>query len=83
MNPLFMDSAFCNHKYNHSFNIIEHEDIEEGINTFLKKHKTELLIMIAGKRNFITKMFEPSYTKKMTDQTKIPFDFESVILKNI
>ncbi len=59
-------------KYNHSFNIIEKDDIEEGINKFLKKHKTDLLIMVARKRNFFTKIFEPSHTKKMTYQTKIP-----------
>lgn len=59
-------------KYNHSFNIIEQEDIEEGINNFLKKHKTDLLVMIARKRNFITKIFDPSHTKKMMHQTKIP-----------
>ena len=59
-------------KYNHSFNIIEKDDIEDGINKFLKKHATDLLIMVARKRNFITTIFEPSHTKKMTHQTKIP-----------
>ncbi len=59
-------------KYNHSFNFIAKDDIEEGINKFLKKHKTDLLIMVARKRNFITAIFEPSHTKKMTHQTKIP-----------
>jgi hypothetical protein len=59
-------------KYNHSFNIIERDDIEEGINKFLKNHPTDLLIMVAKKRNFITKIIEPSHTKKMTYQTKIP-----------
>jgi nucleotide-binding universal stress UspA family protein len=59
-------------KYNHSFNIIERDDIEEGISKFLKNHPTDLLIMIARKRNFITKIIQPSHTKKMTYQTKIP-----------
>ncbi|HEY5369979.1 MAG TPA: universal stress protein [Hanamia sp.] len=59
-------------KYNHSFNIIERDDIEEGINKFLKKHPTDLLVMVARKRNFIHKILEPSHTEKMTGQTKIP-----------
>jgi len=59
-------------KYNHSFNIIERNDIEEGIDRFLKSHPTNLLIMIARKRNFISKIIQPSHTKKMTYQTKIP-----------
>jgi nucleotide-binding universal stress UspA family protein len=59
-------------KYNHSFNIIEKDDVEEGIFSFLRKHPTDLLVMIARKRGFINKMFEPSHTKKMTSQTKIP-----------
>lgn len=59
-------------KYNHSFNIVERDDIEEGIFRFLRKHPTDLLVMVARKRGFINKMFEPSHTKKMTDQTKIP-----------
>lgn len=59
-------------KYNHSFNIIERDDVEEGIFRFLRKHPTDLLVMVARKRSFIHKIFEPSHTKKMTDQTKIP-----------
>jgi len=59
-------------KYNHSFNIIERDDVEEGIFEFLRKHPTDLLVMVARTRGFINKMLEPSHTKKMTSQTKIP-----------
>ncbi len=59
-------------KYNYFFNIIEKDDIEEGINKFLRKHPTDLLVMVARKRNFINKIFDPSHTKKMTGLTKIP-----------
>lgn len=59
-------------KYNHSFNIIAKDDIDEGINKFLKNHQSDLLIMVARKRNFVTQLVEPSHTKKMTYQTKIP-----------
>jgi nucleotide-binding universal stress UspA family protein len=59
-------------KYNHSFNIMERDDVEEGIFRFLRKHPTDILVMVARQRGFLNKMFEPSHTKKMTDQTKIP-----------
>jgi nucleotide-binding universal stress UspA family protein len=59
-------------KYNHSFNVIEEDNIEEGINKFLGKRPSDLLIMVARKRNFITQFFEASHTKKMIHQTKIP-----------
>jgi hypothetical protein len=59
-------------KYNHAFNIIVEDDIDEGINKFLKKNKSDLLIMVARKRNFIAEIMDPSQTKKMAHQTKIP-----------
>ncbi len=59
-------------KYNHSFDIIEGDDIEEGIDKFLKSHPTDLLVMISRKRNFITKITQPSHSKKMTYQTTKP-----------
>lgn len=59
-------------KYNHSFNIMEKDNVEEGIFRFLRRHPTDLLVMVARRRNFINTMYEPSHTKKMTGQTKIP-----------
>jgi nucleotide-binding universal stress UspA family protein len=59
-------------KYNHSFNIMEKDDVEEGIFRFIRRHPTDLLVMVARKRDYINKMIEPSHTKKMTGQTKIP-----------
>ncbi len=59
-------------KYNHSFNIVEKDDIEEGISKFLEKHPTDLLVMVARKHNFIKKAFGISHTKKMTVHTKSP-----------
>jgi nucleotide-binding universal stress UspA family protein len=67
-----MSSGLMWDKYNHSFNIIEEDNIEDGINKFLKKRPTDLLIMVARKRNLITQFFETSHTRKMTYQTKIP-----------
>ncbi|MEO6135692.1 MAG: universal stress protein [Ginsengibacter sp.] len=59
-------------KYNYSFNIIEKDDIEEGINNFMERHPSDLLIMVARKRNFIGKVLGLSHTREMTGQAKIP-----------
>ena len=59
-------------KLNHRFYTINERNVEEGINQFLKTHRTDLLIMVARKRNLITEIIDPSHTKKMTYQTKIP-----------
>ncbi|MEO6813225.1 MAG: universal stress protein [Ginsengibacter sp.] len=59
-------------KYNHSFNIIERDNIEDGIDQFLEKHPTNILVMVARKRNFVDKILGISHTKKMTRQIKIP-----------
>jgi len=59
-------------RYNHSFNTIEKDNIEEGIDQFLEKHSTDLLVMVTRRHNFIQKVFGGSHTKKMTHQTKKP-----------
>lgn len=59
-------------KYNYSFNIIEKDNIQEGIHKFMKQHPSDLLVMIARKHNFIKKVLGISHTKKMTHQTKVP-----------
>jgi nucleotide-binding universal stress UspA family protein len=59
-------------QYNYSFNIIKKDDIEEGINKFLKHHPTDLLVMVAKEHSFIEQILGVSHTKKMTQQTEIP-----------
>ena len=56
----------------HSFNIIENDNIQEGIHEFLEKNPSDLLIMVARKHNFIMNVLGISQTKKMTRQTNIP-----------
>lgn len=57
---------------NYSFNIIKENDIEDGINKFLKKHPSDLLVMVAKEHSFIEQVVGISHTKKMTLQTEIP-----------
>lgn len=67
-----MRSGLIWDKYNHSFNIIENDDVESGINKFLKSHPADMLAMVAKKHNLLERVFEKSHTKAMTRQTKIP-----------
>jgi hypothetical protein len=75
-------------RYNHSFNTIEKDKIEEGIDEFLAEHSTDLLVMVTRRHNFIQKVFVGSHTKKMTHQTKKPllifhgYENHSSIIKN-
>lgn len=67
-----MDTRLMWDKYNHSIDIIEWDNVEEGINRYVKSHPTNLLIMVARKRNFISQTIQPSHTKKMASLVKIP-----------
>lgn len=67
-----MRSGLIWDKYNHDFNIIENDDVEKGINQFLKSHQVDLLAMVARKHGLLEKVFSKSHTKAMTKQTKVP-----------
>ncbi|MEP7080647.1 MAG: universal stress protein [Ginsengibacter sp.] len=56
----------------HSFNIIESDDVVDGINKFLHSKPTDLLVMISRKRNFLERIWGVSHTKEMTKQVGIP-----------
>lgn len=57
---------------NYSIHIVKENDIEEGINKFLKSNPSDLLVMIAKEHSFIEQIVGVSHTKKMTQQTEIP-----------
>jgi len=67
-----MRSGLIWDKYNHSFNIVESDDVENGINNFLKKNPADMLAMVAQKHNLLERVFSKSHTRAMTRQTKIP-----------
>lgn len=67
-----MRSGLIWNKYNHNFNIIQEEDIEKGINNFLKKNPADMLAMVAKKHRLLERVFKKSYTRAMSRQTKIP-----------
>lgn len=56
----------------HSFNIIESDDIVDGINKFLHSKPTDLLVMIAHKHSFFERIWGVSNTKEMTKHVGVP-----------
>lgn len=52
---------------------ITDDDIIEGIETALKKHKPDLLVMVRTKKTMLEKFFWGSLTKRMAFVTKQPF----------
>jgi nucleotide-binding universal stress UspA family protein len=52
--------------------IIEHEDILQTLQNFITDRYIDIIAMTTHKRNFITRLFYPSMTKKMLFQSQIP-----------
>lgn len=62
-----------NTKYKHiTYQIIENEDILEGINEAARMHKADVIAMTTLKRGFLSGLFHKSLTKKMVFHTDIP-----------
>ena len=55
-----------------SFHIEVFQDIEEGIEKFVKRHNPDVLAMITHKRGAIEKLFHRSITKKMAYHSQLP-----------
>lgn len=68
--------AFSRHK--HSFNAINGNNIEEGINKFIESNATDVLAMVAHKHSIFDRLFGKVHTQRMSYQTKIPL----LILQN-
>lgn len=59
-------------KFKHSFHSVKGSNVEEGINTFIEKNSTGILVMMAHKHSIFERMFGKIHTKSMSYQTKIP-----------
>ena len=51
---------------------IKDDEVDEGIEDFLEDHPSDLLVMIARKRNLFQRIFGISHTKRMSYETEIP-----------
>jgi nucleotide-binding universal stress UspA family protein len=58
--------------YDIDCSIIEHDDILQTLQNFIIDRHIDIIAMTTHKRNFISRLFYPSMTKKMLFQTDIP-----------
>lgn len=55
-----------------TYDFIEDDDVEEGINKFAKKNNLDLLVIIPKRRNFIDRIFQHSHSKRLILHTHLP-----------
>jgi nucleotide-binding universal stress UspA family protein len=58
--------------YDFACSIIERQDILETLQGFINERSIDIIAMTTHKRNFISRLFYPSMTKKMLFQTDTP-----------
>lgn len=56
----------------HSFHTVQHDNVAEGIELFVKQQQVQLLSLIARKHKFLESLFHWSITKRITMYTNIP-----------
>lgn len=67
-----LKTALAFENIRHGFYKIKDNEVDEGIEDFLKAHPSEMLAMIARKRNLFERIFKSSHTRKMSYETEIP-----------
>jgi nucleotide-binding universal stress UspA family protein len=67
-----MKTSIAFSKHNHQFQTISEDKVEEGIQKFVEKSPTDILVMVSRKHHFFERMFGTVHTKAMSYQTKIP-----------
>ena len=53
-------------------NIVKDKSFEKGIDQFIEKHETDLLVMLKQRRSFFERLFTQSKTKKMALHSTVP-----------
>jgi nucleotide-binding universal stress UspA family protein len=56
----------------HKFHTVTDAHVKHGIESYLKDHPTDLLVMVTHERSFWERMFGKSHTKEMVYNTHIP-----------
>ena len=56
----------------HQFHTVTDAHVKHGIESYLKDHPTDLLVMVTHSRSFWERMFGKSHTKEMVYNTHIP-----------
>ncbi|MEO9052679.1 MAG: universal stress protein [Ginsengibacter sp.] len=67
-----LNTAIAFEDLKHQFYTINDDGVDEGIEDFLEAHPSDMLVMVARKRNLFERIFKVSHTKKMSYETEIP-----------
>jgi nucleotide-binding universal stress UspA family protein len=59
--------------YDIECNLIEEKDFMKGVQEFIRQKNIDIISMVTHKRNLISKLLNPSYTRKVLFHTNIPF----------
>jgi nucleotide-binding universal stress UspA family protein len=59
-------------RFSYEYERIESYEIEEGIQNFIDKHPTDLLVLIAHHHTLYERLFERMHTKYLTSRIKLP-----------
>lgn len=57
---------------NLEFELVDDNDVEHGLNSFIKKNEIDLLVLAKSQRSFFSRLIMPSITNKMVYHTDIP-----------
>ena len=58
--------------FNPEFHFIQKDKIEDGINSFIEEHKTDLLIVMPEKHGFLESLLQASYSKQIILHSHLP-----------
>jgi len=58
--------------YDHEYVIIEEPSVNHGISSYLQRHSSELLVMVAHKHTFLERVFSKNHTTFMAYETHVP-----------
>ncbi|HRH65660.1 MAG TPA: universal stress protein [Bacteroidia bacterium] len=65
-----LERSFLNSS--HQYHFLDMIDVSEGINDFISKHETDMLVMLPRKHSFMEHLFERSHTRSLAFHTHIP-----------
>ncbi len=58
--------------FDHSFKVVENEDIIDGINEFVNSNEVDMIAMITHKHTLLETIFQERNTKRMAFHTQVP-----------
>lgn len=56
----------------HTFFYQHHHDVTEGLNAFITRHKMDMVVMIARRHSFFSRLLAEPHTKHMAFHAKVP-----------